>query len=136
MKIALTPEEVKELRLYRRNSTDASYIKVTGILMLHKGFSVSEVSDSLGIDSSTLYRYCQTCKHRGISALLANNSKGYWGLLSGIQISELRMDLKRQVYTVAKSVSIWIRKRFDPAGSCRFVEPYRLHLQENQRNPL
>jgi transposase len=113
MKISLTPEEVNELRHHQRNSIGASYIKVTVILMLHKGFSVSEVSDSLGIDSSTLYRYSQTYKHRGISVLLENNNKGYWGLVSSTQISELRSELKRQVYTDSKSVSIWIKNRFD-----------------------
>ena len=113
MQIGLTEEEVEELRSYQRNSIGVPYIKVTSILMLHKGFSVVQVSDSLGIDSSTLYRYCQTYKDRGISELLENNNKGYWGMLSSIQLSELRSELKREVYTDAKSVCIWIKQRFN-----------------------
>ena len=79
------------------------------ILMLHKRFSVVQVSDSLGIDWSTLY--CQTYKSGGISELIDNN-KGYWGMLSGIQLSQLRIELKCRVYTDAKSVSLWIKQTF------------------------
>ena len=101
MQIVLTPEELEELRSYQRNSIGISSIKVTGILMLHKGFSVVQVSDSSGIDPSTLYRYCQTYKSGGISELIENNNKGYWGMLSGIQLSQLRIELKRRVYTLS-----------------------------------
>jgi transposase len=115
MKLSLSPEELAALRLHQRNSIGAPYIKVTALLMLHKGFGVSEVSDSLGIDASTLYRYCQTYRTGGISDLLENRHKGYWGLLSSIQISELRRELKTQVYTDAKSVAAWINSRFNIA---------------------
>ena len=88
MQIRQTPEELEELRCYQRNSIRIPSIKATSILMLHKGFSVAQVSDSLGIDSSTLYRYCQTYKSGGISELIDNN-KSYWGMLSGIQLSQV-----------------------------------------------
>jgi transposase len=112
MNLQLTSFELEELRLYQRNSVGTSYVRVTCILMLYKGFSVSDISDSLGVDSSTVYRYSQTYRQQGLCALLENNNKGYWGLLSSTQLSELRCELKRQIYTDSKSVSIWIKHRF------------------------
>ena len=113
MKLYLTPQEVEALRLYQRNSVGVPYVKVTALLMLHKKYSVLEVSDSLGIDSTTLYRYCHTYNQGGLSELLETKHKGYWGMLTCVQLSLLRGELKRQVYTDAKSVARWIKQTFD-----------------------
>jgi hypothetical protein len=54
MKIALTQEEESELKQVQRNAVGTDYMKVTGILMLHRGFFPRTVSESLGIDVSTV----------------------------------------------------------------------------------
>jgi transposase len=65
MEFRLTVLELEEFRGYQRNLAGVpSYVKVTCILMLSKGFSVEVVSDSLDIDISTAYRY-QTYLSKG-----------------------------------------------------------------------
>jgi transposase len=111
--VELTSEEVESLRHYQRNTVGMPYIKVTSILMLHKGFSVADISESLGIDSSTLYRYRQSYREEGLPDFLESGNKGYWGKLSCTQISVLRHELRQHLYTDARSVTAWIAQAFD-----------------------
>jgi hypothetical protein len=69
MKIELTEEILSELKQVQRNVIGTDYIKVTRILMLHQGFSPQSVSESLGIDVSTVYRYAVQYSIGGISTL-------------------------------------------------------------------
>ena len=113
MQIELSPSDLSTLRKLQRNLAGSSdYARVTCILMLSMGNSPSFVSACLGIDSSTVYRYRSAYLRGGIGELLENRHKGYWGLLSSSQLSELRNELKIHLYTDAKSVSEWIFKRF------------------------
>jgi transposase-like protein len=57
MNIKLPQKEFEALKRFQRNVSGSDYIKVTGILMLHNGNSVQNISDSLGIDIPTVYRY-------------------------------------------------------------------------------
>jgi transposase len=66
----------------------------------------------LGIDVSTVYRYAALYSCGGISTLTANRYKGYWGMLSSHEISLLRAELKRNIYTEAKGISSWIKDSF------------------------
>ncbi|MDR3141032.1 MAG: IS630 family transposase, partial [Tannerellaceae bacterium] len=94
MKTELTQEELTELKQVQRNVTGTDYIKVTGIPALHRGFSVQTVSESLGIDVSTVYRYAAL--YSG-GALTANRYKGYWGMQSSHETGLLRAELKRSI---------------------------------------
>jgi len=121
MKFELTSKEIDELKCYQRQTKEKSvYTKVTGILMLSKGFSAEDVSLSLGIHISTIYRYSKSYSTICLSDFLATNYDGYWGNLSSVEISLLRKELKGTIYTDAKSVGIWIKDRFGvnytPAG--------------------
>ena len=109
----LSSIEISELKLVQGNVRGSDYIKVTCILMLHKGFSPQDISDSLGIDTSTVYRYANQYTTEGLSKYLGNNYKGYWGLLSSQQLSLLRQELKEHIYTDAKSVASWIELTFN-----------------------
>jgi transposase len=109
MKYELPITDRDSLRLYQRNVSGKEYIKVTSLLMLSNGLSVETVSDSLGIDISTVYRYWNSYKEFGLDAFLENRHKGYWGMLSSAQISQLRTELKGQAYTDARSVGLWIQ---------------------------
>jgi transposase-like protein len=79
MKIELTEERLSELKQYQHNVNGTDYIKVTSILMLHQGFSPRSISESLGIDLSTVYRYASLYSIGGITTLTAHDNKGYWG---------------------------------------------------------
>lgn len=109
----LTPSEREELRKLQRNLCGSSdYARVTCILMLDNGYSPSAISDCLGIDISTVYRYRSSYLHGGAGELLENRHKGYWGLLDSHQISALRKELREHVYTDSKSVTRWIKATF------------------------
>ena len=109
----LTPSEREGLRKLQRNLCGSSdYARVTCILMLDNGYSPSAISDCLGIDISTVYRYCSSYLHGGAGELLENRHKGYWGLLDIHQISALYKELREHVYTDSKSVPRWIKATF------------------------
>ncbi|MDR1098813.1 MAG: helix-turn-helix domain-containing protein, partial [Tannerella sp.] len=90
MKIELTEASLSELKQVQRNVIGTDYIKVTSILMLHRVFSPQTVSESLGIDVSTVYRYAAQYSTGGIATLTSNRYKGYRGMLSSHEISHLR----------------------------------------------
>lgn len=113
MKFQLPAEEFEALKTLQRNVSGSDYIKVTSILMLHHGNSAQNVSASLGIDLSTVYRYLGLYQQGGVSSLTGNKYQGYWGMLSSAQISILRSELKSHVYTDSKSVAVWIKSTFD-----------------------
>jgi transposase len=113
MKLELSTESQNELKRYQRQTEDKSvYTKVTCILMLSKNFSADAVSQSLGIDVSTVYRYVKSYSSAGLSDFLTTDYKGYWGRLSSAEISILRTELKSKVYTESEAVSAWINERF------------------------
>lgn len=67
MQLNLSSSDIETLKHYQRNVSDhRSYVKVTCILMLGKGLSSKEVSDYLGIDDSTVYRYSDPFKKNGL----------------------------------------------------------------------
>lgn len=67
--------------------------------MLGKGLCPKEVSDYLGIDDSTVYRYADSYHEDGLEVYLRIDYQGYWGLLSYVQMSELRAELNSTLYT-------------------------------------
>ena len=96
----------------QRNVTGTDYVKVTGILMLNKGFTPSTVSESLGMDVSTVYRYASLYIGGGVTALTACLYKGYRGMLSSHELSLLRTELKRNIHIDSKSICLWIKDSF------------------------
>ena len=113
VKIELTIEAQAALKRYQRETDDKSvYTKVPCILMLSKGFSAEDVSQSLGIDVSSVYRYAKSYSSVGLSEFIATDYKGYWGRLSSAEISILRTELKSKVYTDSAAIAVWIKERF------------------------
>ncbi|MDR0437546.1 MAG: winged helix-turn-helix domain-containing protein [Bacteroidales bacterium] len=79
---------------------------------MSRDFSESDISQSLGIHISTVYRYVKSYSTVGLSDFLSTNYDGFWGNLSSVEISILRTELKRTVYTDSKSIAAWIEDRF------------------------
>jgi transposase len=116
MKLELTTDEIAELKRYQRQTTDKIiYTKVSCVLMSSQGLSPEVISQSLGIDISTVYRYVKFYSTVGLSAFLSTDYTGYWGKLSSVEISLLRSELRRTVYTDSKSVAVWIKHTFGVA---------------------
>lgn len=113
MEMRLSTSEREELRKLQRNLCGSSdYVRVTCILMLDNGYTPSAISDCLGMNISTIYRYRSSYVHGGAAELLENRHKGYWGLLDSRQLSMLQKELREQVYTDSKSVAQWIKNTF------------------------
>ena len=113
MVINLTDTQRTELQLFQRNVVKRSeYVKVTTILMLDKGLSIAEISEYLGIDDSTVYRYINSYQNDGLTSYLQTDYQGYWGLLSSHQISQLRKELNTNLYLDSKEVVSWIYTRW------------------------
>lgn len=113
MEIHLTSTQRKELRVFQRNVEKRSeYVKVTTILLLDKGLSITEIADYLGIDSSTIYRYLNSYANDGFATYLQTDYQGYWGRLSSHQIAQLRKELNTNLYVDSKGVVSWIYRRW------------------------
>jgi transposase len=113
MEIQLTDTQRDELQIFQRNVEKRSeYVKVTTILLLDKGLSIADISDYLGIDSSTIYRYIRSYISDGLVAYLRTDYQGYWGRLSSNQISQLRKELNTNLYLDSKEVVSWIYTRW------------------------
>ncbi|MEG1660375.1 MAG: winged helix-turn-helix domain-containing protein, partial [Bacteroides sp.] len=113
MDLHLSASDLLELKKIQRNVAGTPcYVKVTCVLMLSQGLSPKIVSNSLGIDTSTVYRYLNIYTCDGLDSLLETGHKGYWGMLDSHQLSALREELKFHVYTDAKSISKWVESAF------------------------
>lgn len=113
MKLNLSTSEILELEKVQRNMVGSPYyVKVTCVLMLAKNYSPKTVSDCLGIDLSTVYRYVALYELGGVAGLTESRYKSYQGRLSEEQISLLRSELKSHIYTDAKSVCAWVKEHF------------------------
>jgi transposase len=113
MEIPLTATQRNELKVFQRNVEKRSeYVKVTTILLLDKGLSITDIADYLGIDSSTIYRYVNSYLSDGIVVYLQTDYQGYWGRLSSHQISQLRKELNTHLYLHSKEVAEWIYTRW------------------------
>lgn len=93
------------------------YVKVACILILVKGHTLSVVSDCLGIELLTVYRYVAVYQSKGKDGSLESRHKAVikviWGFFDSRQLSVLRKELREHIYTDAKSVVAWIKVTFD-----------------------
>lgn len=113
MKITISDREREQLKVFQRNvGSRSEYVKVTSILMLDKGLSIMQISDYLGIDSSTVHRYRTSYQLDGIEKYLCTDYQGYWGRLSSMELSELRQEVKTTLYTDSKQIRAWLENRF------------------------
>lgn len=119
MEVKLTESQREELRVFQRKVGKRSeYIKVTTILLLDRGLSIIDISDYLGIDSSTVYRYIDSYISDGLTDYLATDYQGYWGRLSCEQITALRQELNTNLYIDSKEVVKWIQMTWGIEYTC------------------
>lgn len=140
MNLDLTQPQLTELRQLQRTASDRSaYIKVTVLLLLHKGLTPQEVADYLGIDDGTVYRYRQEYGQQGLQAYLATHYKGYWGLLSSSQLSELRKELNTNLYTTSEQLIAWVDLRwgirYTPSGMADLLARIGYSYKQTEQVP-
>lgn len=86
----------------------AGYVPVTVLLMLDHGRAAAAIAQDLGLDESTVHRYAQACQRHGLAALLAKEAPGYAGRLSSTQLTELRTEIGRTLYTDCRQLVAWL----------------------------
>lgn len=123
MERILSPSERDLLIKLQRNVSDKlKYIRITVLLLLDKGRSATEIAEDLGIDDSTVYRYKQAYEADGLDIYLKTNYKGRWGMLSCIELSQLKSELERTLYTDCKRIIEYIRSHFQVTYSTSGVK--------------
>lgn len=111
--IHLEEDTVKRLRvLQRRHKDKRVFVKVTVLLMLHQGCTAQFVAESLGIDDSTVYRYCQGFEDFGLEDYLKSFFVAYSGHLSEDEEQQLLVEVRQRLYINSKQVAAYIKREF------------------------
>ena len=104
---------VKLLRQIQRNTSDRiEYVKVSCILFIHEGISPERAAFLLGVDLSTVYRYINSYKSKGLE-FLQINYEGYKGKLDDDQILKLTSELQSKLYLTSEEVIEWLKSQYE-----------------------
>ena len=101
---------LKDIQRIEKNKID--YIKVTVLIMIHNGFKAKIIEDTLGIDTTTIYRYLSSYNKDGLSSYLGSNYQGYIGKLSYIEISYLIKDVEDNFFNDSKEICNLVEKKY------------------------
>ena len=114
MVVSLPDAERQLLRQAQRACRGkAGYVPVTVLLLLDRGRAVAAIAEDLGLDQATVYRYAQHCREEGLTAFLAAEQPGYWGLLSSAQLAGLCQELDQTLYTDCRAIADWLADTYD-----------------------
>jgi len=103
MYFKLTNNDQATLKKFQRNVYDrSSYIKVTTLILLDKSLDISKISDYLGIDDSTIYRYLYSYQTDGLSIYLQTDK--------AIRVAYLVFLLRKQKNILLKKMQSSIPK--------------------------
>ena len=138
--IELTQHDRVLLRLQQRTQRKKKhYVKITAILMLDAGFSAEATATALGIDPSTVYRYCERFKKTGsLEEYLQTDYRGSVPALSPEQIEVLLEEMTTRLYRTAAEVGAFISNRFAVLYSERGVRALlgRLGFSYKKTHPV
>lgn len=77
MRDFLTEEQVKVLKLTHKTIKDKKLAdRIKAVLMVHFGFTFSQISQALLIDEITIRRYVEKFKEKGVEGLLEYHYTG------------------------------------------------------------
>lgn len=111
--IHLDTKTVQRLRTMQRIEKDKRvYIKVTVLLMLHKGCTPQLIAESLGLDDSTVYRYRQGYEDLGLEDYLKTFFVAYSGQLRAEEEQQLTDELRQRLYITSKEIAAYIESEF------------------------
>lgn len=111
--ISLSREEKKCLQAIQRETAEKRiYRKVSTLLGLDSGLSITQLAGTLGIDETTIRRYKKIYIIYGMEKYLSDDYQSYWGKLTSHQMAQLIKELKTNIYTTAAQIESWIKKIF------------------------
>lgn len=104
---------LKLLRQIQRNTSDRTeYVKVSCVLFIHEKISPERVAFLLGVDLSTVYRYMNLYKSKGLE-FLQTNYEGYGGKLDDDQILKLTSELQSKLYLTSEQIIDWVKSQYE-----------------------
>ena len=114
MDFQLTEQGYARLKKMQKDKhiTRKQYKKVTVLIMLHGGFSVSEIEESLGLDDNTVLRYKKRYGELGLRGYLQEGYKSYKGKMGKGDLKKLSVHLDDYLYEDAKSVCAYVKETF------------------------
>lgn len=126
MTIQLTKSEKLQLQQLQKQVQERwLYVRITSILMLEEGYSVSQISSILGIDDNSIYRYGNAYLKLPLDGFLSRDYQGYFGKLDSIQLGKLNRELNRKLYTSAEQVCDYVLRTFkvkySTSGMCHLL---------------
>ena len=115
MKYELSEEDYQELRRIQKKKHlhPRRYRKVTVLIMLHQGHSVSVIEAALGLDDNTIRRYIKGYQERGLFDYLDDGYVPCSGKLTENQEQDLSWHLKEYLYEDAASVCVYVKSEFE-----------------------
>jgi transposase len=87
--------------------------KIKAVILLDKGWTYRQVSEALLVDERTIYRYREKYDEKGIEGLIENNYKGSSIRLSKEEQELLINELNARLYSNAKEICQFVKKKFN-----------------------
>lgn len=110
----LTEEHVRVLKLTHRTIKDKKLAdRIKAVLMIHSGFTFSQISQALLLDEVTLRRYVEKVKENGINGLLEYHYVGGKSQLNILQQNELKTYLKINTQTRVKDITLYVKNQYN-----------------------
>ena len=109
----LTKKQVSRLKsLHKKQKDRRMAYRVNAIILLGTGWSLTEVSEALLLDTETLRKYVQKYQEGKIEELLALHYKGRECRLTDEEKLELKSHLANHTYEDVKSILTYVRQRY------------------------
>lgn len=109
----LSEEQVLELRLAHKTIRDKKLAdRIKAVMMLHRGFNYSQISEALMLDETTLRRYVQKFTEEGIDGLLEMHYAGGIGKLTSNQEMRLKRYFQTHTASTVSAVVNHLAKRY------------------------
>jgi transposase len=122
--IKLTEKQYYELIRFHKTIRDKRLAyRINAIILLHKGYSYSEIENVLLLDKKTIQRYKKTYLEKGIDGLLDLHYKGSKRELREEELKELEEHLEDNLYSTAGEISKYIEKRFNKKYTAEGLVP-------------
>lgn len=110
----LSDKQAKQLKLlHKKEKNRRGADKIKAILLLGTGWSLSEVSEALLLDTETLRTYVKKYREGEIENVLQTHHQGREPKLGEANQEELKSHLSEYTYTEVKSIIEHVKKKYD-----------------------
>lgn len=112
----LTSEELQELRTAHKevlkHKEGRKAYRINAIILLGSGWTTEEVAEALLLDEETLRSYVKKYRENGFTGLIETFHLGGFSKLSTEQISQLCVELDKNIYTRTKDICLYVQTQF------------------------